>query len=93
MVALIAFAQPSMAVSKGVSSKAATELRVTMRKLWEDHITYTRNNIISALTDLPDADATSKRLLKNEDEIGNAIKPYYGMKPATNWRYYFAITF
>lgn len=54
------------------------ELKTAMRKLWEDHITYTRNYIISALADLPDADAVAKRLLQNQDDIGAAIKPYYG---------------
>jgi phage terminase Nu1 subunit (DNA packaging protein) len=54
------------------------ELRVAMRKLWEDHIVYTRNYIISALADLPDKDDVAKRLLANQDDIGAAIKPYYG---------------
>jgi hypothetical protein len=54
------------------------ELRLAMRKLWEDHITYTRNYIISAVADLPDQDAVAKRLLANQDEIGAAIVPYYG---------------
>src|SRR6185436_8280340 len=54
------------------------ELKTAMRKLWEDHITYTRNYIISALGELGDKDAVAKRLLKNQDEIGDAIKPYYG---------------
>jgi hypothetical protein len=49
-----------------------------MRKLWEDHITYTRNYIISALAGLPDEGAVAERLLSNQDDIGNAIKPYYG---------------
>jgi hypothetical protein len=49
-----------------------------MRKLWEDHITYTRNYIISALGNLPDKDTVAQRLLQNQDDIGNAIKPYYG---------------
>lgn len=57
---------------------AAAVLKSGMRKLWEDHITYTRNYIISALAELPDADAVAKRLLANQDDIGNAVKPFYG---------------
>lgn len=49
-----------------------------MRKLWEDHVTWTRLYIISAAHDLPDKDATTQRLLANQIDIGNAIKPYYG---------------
>lgn len=57
---------------------ATGDLRLAMRKLWEEHITYTRNYIISALADLPDRDAIAERLLSNQDDIGNAIKTYYG---------------
>ncbi len=49
-----------------------------MRRLWEDHIVWTRLAIISFAHDLPDLPATQARLLKNQDDIGNAIKPYYG---------------
>jgi hypothetical protein len=49
-----------------------------MRKLWEDHITWTRVFIISAAGDLPDKGAATDRLLQNHVDIGNAIKPYYG---------------
>lgn len=53
-------------------------LHDAMRKLWEDHITWTRLFIVSALADLPDKGATTDRLLQNQVDIGNAIKPYYG---------------
>jgi hypothetical protein len=49
-----------------------------MRKLWEDHITWTRLAIVSFAHDLPDLPATQARLLRNQVDIGNAIKPYYG---------------
>jgi hypothetical protein len=49
-----------------------------MRKLWEDHITWTRLAIVSFAADLPDLPATEQRLLRNQADIGNAIKPYYG---------------
>jgi hypothetical protein len=49
-----------------------------MRKLWEDHITWTRLYIVSVAAGLPDVQATAGRLLRNQADIGNAIKPYYG---------------
>jgi hypothetical protein len=49
-----------------------------MRKLWEDHITWTRLAIVSFAGGLPDLQATEARLLANQVDIGNAIKPFYG---------------
>lgn len=54
------------------------QVRSTMRKLWEDHIVYTRSWIISAVADLPDADVIAERLMQNQKDIGDAIKVYYG---------------
>jgi len=49
-----------------------------MRKLWEDHVTWTRLYIVSAAAGLPDAQPAAERLLRNQADIGNAIKPFYG---------------
>lgn len=49
-----------------------------MRKLWEDHITWTRLAIIAAVDELPDTQLTVERLLRNQDDIGAAIAPFYG---------------
>jgi hypothetical protein len=69
-----AFAKPkeeNHKVSKADFNKA-------MRKLWEDHITWTRLYIISAAGNLPDKDATTQRLLQNQTDIGNAVAQFYG---------------
>jgi prophage DNA circulation protein len=52
--------------------------RDAMRALWEDHITWTRLFIVDFTAHSPETDATTQRLLKNQVDIGDAIKPYYG---------------
>jgi hypothetical protein len=59
-------------------TRKAFALRTDMRKLWEDHITWTRLAIISLTTGSPDTNATVGRLLRNQADIGNAVKPFYG---------------
>lgn len=49
-----------------------------MRKLWEDHITWTRLVIIGVFEDSPGLDSSVQRLLQNQVDIGDAIKPFYG---------------
>ncbi len=66
---------PSQTESTAPSHAA---LRSDMRVLWEDHITWTRLAIISLTTGSPDTQATVGRLLRNQTDIGNAVKPFYG---------------
>ena len=54
-----------------------------MRELWNDHIVYTRNFIVSAAAGTADTAEVAQRLLRNQDEIGEAIKPYYGDQAGT----------
>ena len=65
---------------KVVYTQSEVDLRNAMRQLWEEHIVYTRNFIISALGDLEDTGKVAERLLRNQDDIGNAIKPIYGVE-------------
>jgi hypothetical protein len=80
----LALARPTPAVAADAKAAAvapsisATDLRNGMRKLWSEHVMYTRNFIISVLAGLPDLSVSTTRLLQNQDDIGNAIKPIYG---------------
>lgn len=56
----------------------ASSLKESMRTLWTDHVVWTRNYIVAAISNDPGASAVAARLLRNQEDIGNAIKPYYG---------------
>lgn len=68
----------ALAYAAQASPIPALDFRNTMRRLWEDHIGWTRLYIISVFADLPDKDLVAARLLRNQDDIGDAIKPFYG---------------
>ncbi len=79
---------PALADDSGKKMDAAkkmdpVQLRVDMRKLWEDHITWTRQWIVSFAANLPDQGEAAGRLMRNQEDIGNAIKPFYGDEAGT----------
>ena len=70
------------AAPRDTTMRAAPVSRVafqnSMRELWTDHIVFTRTFIVSATAGAGDTAVALQRLLRNQDEIGDAIKPYYG---------------
>jgi hypothetical protein len=76
MILLTAMTPVTNAQAKAKVSRQ--DFHDAMRKLWEDHITWTRLVIIGVFEDLPDLDPSVQRLLQNQADIGDAIKPFYG---------------
>jgi hypothetical protein len=59
-------------------TEQAIEFRNGMGALWEEHIVWTRQFIVSFAANHPDLQASTDRLLANQQDIGDAVKPYYG---------------
>ena len=79
MLALVvaSLATPSVMASSQAPGSAAA-LKQDMRKLWTDHVLWTRDYVVAAVADHPSAKASAARLLKNQEDIGNAIGSIYG---------------
>jgi hypothetical protein len=60
------------------AASTAVTLKQDMRKLWTDHVVWTRDYIIAAVNDGPDATAAANRLMKNQEDIGGAVAKFYG---------------
>jgi hypothetical protein len=69
----------SMTMTNGVTPRELA-FRNAMRKLWEQHVAWTRLAIVSFTFGLPDLGPTEARLLRNQVDIGNALKPFYGAR-------------
>lgn len=57
---------------------SAEPVRLALRKLWSDHVIWTREYIVAAVAGTPDADSAAGRLLKNQEDIGAAVAGFYG---------------
>ena len=78
VLAVAGVAAQASATATPATSPKAVALGAAMDKLWEDHITWTRMVIVDFAAGLPDLPTAEARLLRNQVDIGNAIKPYYG---------------
>ena len=62
---------------------AVWSLSAALRRLWADHVIWTRQYIVAVLNDAPDTEAAAGRLLKNQEDIGGAVVPFYGEAAGT----------
>ena len=61
-----------------IYSYEEVKLKIAMRKLFTDHVIWTRMFIVDLLANSPSIDNTTNRLLKNQEAIGNCMKPFFG---------------
>ncbi len=62
-----------------VITEETSSLHDAMRRLWAEDVIWTREYIVEAVAGAPDAaQAAAERLLKNQEDIGNAFVPFYG---------------
>ncbi|MBA9026050.1 hypothetical protein HNP81_001335 [Peribacillus huizhouensis] len=62
-------------------SQSEVKFENKFRRLWMDHVLWTSNYITSATTaGAKDQKQVLTRLLKNQEDIGNSVKPVYGEK-------------
>jgi hypothetical protein len=66
------------AATDPINHEAVTALTQDMRKLWTDHVVWTRVYVMEAVGNQPGAPAAAARLMKNQEDIGNAVGHYYG---------------
>lgn len=55
----------------------ANDYQNLSRRYWYDHVIHTRNTILALLANGEDLTASVDRLIKNQDDIGTLLRPFY----------------
>jgi len=61
-------------------------LRNELRKLWEQHVIWTRSFIISTASDLGDLPFVTNRLLQNPSDFAEGLRVFYGNQKANQFK-------
>lgn len=61
------------------------DLKLNLRELWAEHVIWTRLFIMSVADNTTDKTVVTQRLLKNYDDMADAMKPYYGNDNGTKF--------
>ena len=85
LVAVAVGSSASLSTASGASSSRQVSAKAlafhdAMRNLWQSHGTWTERAIVDFVGGLPDTNLVVGRLLQNQVDIGNAVKPFYGTK-------------
>ena len=67
------------------TTPAQMELVNTLRRLWMEHVFWTRLFIQSTLNGSADLDEVTKRLLRNPSDFAAALRPFYGNQLAAQF--------
>lgn len=94
LTALLAVSMPTLGADMQQSETSSSQtcvkmsevnLTLQMRELWAEHIIWTRMFIMSVADKTTDKAAVTERLLKNYEDMADAMKPYYGDEKASEF--------
>lgn len=68
----------NMSSNQTYITSSQENLTLQMRELWVEHVIWTRMFIMSVADNTSDKAVVTTRLLKNYDDMADALKPYYG---------------
>ena len=70
-------------------STKQVQLMNRLRKLWSQHVMWTRSFIISTAAEAGDLEAVTRRLLRNPIDFEDLLRPFYGAGTADQFQQLF----